>query len=155
MKKLQPIVKQRGYLTPDDLLALSNWKLRGDRAAHHIKKNEKYESGYIKDMTRLAFSAETELGSVSCLCCLDGVRLPTASAILHWFHPKKRNEDDYPIWDPRATCSVAYNESDYKNWFEAWEAYVLLTRKHARAYDIDMRTLDRALYMYNGGKEKT
>lgn len=38
MKKLQPIVKQRGYLTPDDLLALSNWKLRGDRAAPHIKK---------------------------------------------------------------------------------------------------------------------
>lgn len=149
MEQLAPTVKRNGYLTADDLLALDKWKLDTGRNQHNIKKNEKQQVGIVEDMTRLAFSAKTELGRLRCLFALKGVKLPVGSAILHWFH-----EDEYPIWDPRARESVQYDETLYDHWFKGWIAYMNFCKKTAKDNGVCMRTLDRALWKYSKMKSK-
>lgn len=119
VEDLVPGVTRKGFLTSADLLELSNSKLPTGRNTHNIEKNEKMNKGFVKDMTRLAFSAKTELDRICCLCSLKGVSLSVASAILHWFH-----EDPYPIWDFRALESAQFDEKQYKHWFDGWETYV-------------------------------
>ncbi len=73
---------------------------------------------------------------------LDGVGWPTASAILHLFHKNK-----YPLLDFRALWSISIE--NYKYNFNFWWDYVLFTRKISEKNNIDMRTLDRALWQYS------
>ena len=140
IEKLAPEVKERGFLTSPDLIILSRWK-SDERNIHHAKSNS---DDFVQEMTRSAFTAINERDRIDYLCCLQGVELPTASAILHWFHT-----DDYPIWDFRALETIQFDKSQYKNWFERWEAYVSFCQRKAKEYDVDMRTLDRALWQHS------
>lgn len=138
IEKLVPEVKKRKYLKAAELLKLSNWKLWTGRNTHNIRKNSDLD---VEEMTGFALDAKTEIGRIHCLLSLSGVDIAIGSAILHWFH-----EDDYPIWDVRALETVQFNKSQYKNWFQRWEAYVLFCRQTAKDHNIDMRKLDRALW---------
>ena len=140
MENLVSEVKGKKRLTSPDLIILSRWK-SGERNIHHVKNNS---DDFVQEMTHAAFTAANERDRIDYLCCLKGVNLATASAILHWFHT-----DDYPVWDFRALETVQFDESQYKNWFERWEAYVTFCRRKAKEYDVDMRTLDRALWQYS------
>ena len=104
----------------------------------------KNESVIVEGFTRYAFSTDDEAEKINRLCDLYGVQLPTASAILHWFH-----SDRYPVWDWRAKESVQYDSKTYKNEITGWKAYVEFCRKVTEETGVDMRTLDRALYMYS------
>jgi hypothetical protein len=67
---------------------------------------------------------------------------PTASTILHLCH-----KDPYPILDFRALWSLSTEVPDYR--YPFWEAYTAFTRAMATLADVDMRTLDRALWKYS------
>lgn len=138
-----PEVKDRGSLTLEDLLKLSEWKMQGKRNNSRVERNRDVT---IQETTRFVFIAETEEFKINCLLALHGVMLPMASSILHWFDDKGR----YPIWDWRARESVQYDHSKYKHWFEGWQAYVKFCQDVAEAAKVDMRTLDRALWQFHG-----
>ena len=140
MEKLVPEIKKNKCITETQLIEISEWKLWSERNTHNIIKNS---DGAIEEMTEFAFTAKSEIGRIGCLLCLSGVDIPIGSAILHWFH-----ECDYPIWDWRALVSVQYDKTEYKNWFARWNAYVKFCRDTSKEYDVDMRTLDRALWIY-------
>ncbi|WP_298433376.1 hypothetical protein [uncultured Jannaschia sp.] len=57
----------------------------------------------IERITALAFSLNEDAKSMQLLCVLDGVNVPTASAILSWMFPEK-----WPVIDQRA-WRVLYN----------------------------------------------
>ena len=133
---LVPEVKARGYLERAELLELSDWKSTRNR--RNIKNNR---DSVIEEITRFSLGAQTEEARINCLCCLHGVRLGVASAILHWFHA-----DDYPIYDVRALATVGVEK---KEGFEDWMRYVEFCRRTAKEYRIEMRTLDRALWWYS------
>ena len=141
IENLVPDVKKKGYLNASDLLQISNWKLWTGRNTHNIQKNNDIA---VEEMTYFALTAKSEVGRINCLLSLGGVNLAVGSAILHWFH-----KDDYPIWDWRALETVQFDKSQYKNWFQRWEAYVSFCRITAKENDVDMRTLDRALWQYS------
>ena len=125
------------------MLELSNWKLWTGRNTHNIKKNSNIA---VEEITNFALTAKSEAGRIKCLLYLDGVDLAVGSAILHWFH----EEENYPIWDFRALETVQFDKTQYKNWYEQWNAYVDFCRQTAIENDIeDMRTLDRALWQYS------
>ena len=73
---------------------------------------------------------------------LRGVGPPTASVVLHFFH-----EAPYPIIDFRAMWSLSVDEYNYS--FEFWQEYVDFCRDLAERNNVDIRTLDRALWMYS------
>ena len=147
-------VKDREYLKKQELVKLACWKLpdrwkRGrDEGKLGLVKTNSFDD--VKRYTRCAFLSTDDIDSLHHLRELDGVGRAVASAILHWFH-----EDRYPIWDIYARWSVRLNECwyQYKNNDERWRAYVEKCRTIADEYEVDMRTLDRALFEY-GKKNK-
>ncbi len=133
-------VKGRGYLNKSDLIDLSKW-MRTGRNMHRIEKNS---NDSVEEKTRSALMSTTERDSIGHLRCLSGIGWATGSAILHWFH-----KDPYPFWNEPALDAVQFARSHYSNALERWEAYVLFCRGIAERNNVDMRTLDRALWQFS------
>ena len=139
---LAPLIQKQGYMTKQQLQTLCQWK--SARSSGNTRSNSQQ---YVKEVTNFALSSDNERSRIEALTLLDGVGWPTASAILHLYHA-----DNYPILDFRALWSVnAKVPSQYS--FDFWWEYVLLTRNLSEKYNIDMRSLDRALWQYSKEKQ--
>ena len=130
-------VQEQGYLDKELLKRVARWK--SPRRAGLIEKND---DDYIRDITSWSFSATSERARIRVLRLLDGVGWPTASAILHFFH-----KDPYPILDFRALWSVGLEDYRYSSSF--WSDYTHFCRNIASRNQIDMRTLDKALWQHS------
>ena len=144
LKRLQDLecavapAKTCGFLTLDQLRAVARWK--SPRSAERIEKND---DDYVRVITRFALHTENERARIESLTLLNGVKWPSASVILHFFHAEK-----YPILDFRALWSVgAPVPTQYT--FPFWWEYVLFCRELADRSGTDMRTLDKALWAYS------
>ena len=141
---LRQKVANAGFLTKDQLKNIALWK--SPRSAGRIESND---TGYVLDITRFAFSTQNERSRIEALTLLDGVKWPTASVILHFFHP-----DPYPILDFRALWSVSVDVPNAYT-FEFWWPYVEFCRSMADRNSIDMRTLDQALWQFSKEKQSS
>ena len=133
-------IKNRGYLTKKELQIIGEWKT--PRSKSRIASNTE---DYIKEVTQIAFSTDSEKLRIEILNLLTGVSWPTASVLLHFYHT-----DSYPIIDFRALYSLNCEHikpQDYK--FEFWQKYTDFTRGLANQANVDMRTLDQALWQYS------
>lgn len=136
--ELRPEVRRAGFLTKAQLREVAKWK--SPRSAGRMESNEE---SYVREITSMSLSAKTERGRIELLTLLDGVQWPSASVILHLFH-----EQNYPILDFRALWSVnGIVPSQYT--FDLWWEYTEYCRKLAQRNNVDMRTLDRALWQYS------
>ena len=82
------------------------------------------------------------------LTLLDGVRWPTASVVLHFFH-----KDRYPIVDFRAPWSMSMDVPNQYS-FDFWWKYAGYCRVMADRAHLDMRQLDQALWQYSKENQK-
>lgn len=135
--KLRSVVQERGFLTKTDLYKIASWKAA--RSAGRVERNSEAD---VREITRIAFLTTSERARVESLLILDGVGWPMASVILHFYH-----RDPYPILDYRALWSSSLHATAYD--FEFWWSYVQFCRKVAARSDVDMRTLDKALWQYS------
>ena len=135
--EIRPTVQAQGYLDKELLKRVARWK--SPRPARHVEKND---NDYVKEITMWSFSATTERARIRVLRLLDGVEWPTASAILHLFH-----RAPYPILDFRALWSVGLEDYRYSSAF--WLDYTHFCRDIASRNQINMRTLDRALWQFS------
>ena len=138
LSDLKADIDARGYLTKADLRTITRWK--SPRSAGHMEKNS---DDYIREISRVAFTAEFERIRIEVLTLLDGVRWPTASVVLHFFH-----RDPYPIVDFRALWSVSMDVPKQYS-FEFWWQYVEYCRSVASRSNIGIRQLDQALWQYS------
>ena len=120
LSDLKADIDARGYLTKADLRTITRWK--SPRSAGHMEKNS---DDYIREISRVAFTAEFERIRIEVLTLLDGVRWPTASVVLHFFH-----RAPYPIVDFRALWSVSMDVPKQYS-FEFWWQYVEYCRSVA------------------------
>ena len=98
---------------------------------------------FICEVTRCALSTPAERLRIEVLTLMNGVSWPTASVILHFFHP-----DDYPILDFRALWSLkSAVPQPYE--FVFWQAYTRHCRKLSKLSGVSMRTVDRALWQFS------
>ncbi len=135
---LKKNVQSKGFLSKSQLFLVAKWK--APRSAGHVDKNK---DKYVKEITAFAFKARDERSRIETLTILDGVSWPTASVILHLFHKEK-----YPILDFRALWSASTSvPPQYR--FSLWWAYVEFCRDIAKRNNVDMRTLDRAMWQYS------
>lgn len=133
-------IKNRGYLTKKELQIIGEWK--SPRSKSRIASNLE---NYIIEVTKIAFSTKNEKLRIEILNLLVGVSWPTASVLLHFYH-----QDRYPILDFRALYTLNCENikpQDYK--FELWIEYTKFTRGLAKQANVDMRTLDQALWQYS------
>ena len=140
--EISPKIQAQGYLDKELLKRIARWK--SPRRAGLIEKND---DDYIKDLTSFAFSATSERARIEVLLLLDGVGWPTASVTLHLFH-----KDPYPILDFRAMWSIGLDDYTYSSSF--WSDYTSFCREITSCNQIDMRTLDKALWQYSKENQK-
>jgi hypothetical protein len=131
-------IQSRGYMTKDELRAVANWK--SPRSERHIEKNDEE---FIGAISSFALSSEDERARISALTLLDGVQWPTASVLLHFFH-----QDPYPILDFRALWSLSMEVPPQYN-FKFWWSYTEFCLSLAKEVNLDMRSLDQALWQYS------
>lgn len=135
-------IDARGFLTKADLRAVARWK--ATRSAGRMEKNSE---AYVQEISGFALTTADERARIEALTLLDGVRWPTASVVLHFFH---RNR--YPIVDFRALWTVSMDvPSQYS--FDFWSRYVEYCRTLATRARINMRVLDQALWQYSKEKQ--
>ncbi|RKU27133.1 hypothetical protein C6497_11930 [Candidatus Poribacteria bacterium] len=130
-------VQQQGYLDIELLKTVALWHF--PQSAHHIDSNSESD---VRKITGNALEIQGEIIRLEVLTDLTGLGFKTASAVLHFFHKEK-----YPIINEPAMWSLSVDEADYS--YEYWLKYVDFCRDHAERNSVDMRTLDRALWMYS------
>ena len=135
--EIKPHVKRQGYINKELLKKVVRWK--SQRRAGLIEEND-YD--YIKEITEWSFRTTNERVRIEVLRLLDGVEWPTASVILHFFH-----RDPYPILDFRAMWSI--NLENYTYSLPFWREYTSFCRDIAAHNQVDIRTLDAALWQYS------
>lgn len=131
-------IQRTGYLTKQQLRSLVRWK-----SPRNISRMEKSTDEFIKEVTSFALRSTNERAQIEALTLLDGVAWPTASVVLHLYHP-----DPYPILDFRALWSVQTDVPSQYN-FVFWHAYTTFCRTLAKKRKVSMRVLDRALWRYS------
>ena len=135
-------ILRRGYLTKYELYTVARWKLYvyGEDAAEPASKNP---DDLIKVTTRQAFASTDDWEKLLSLTQLRGVGQSVASAVLHLY-----DERQYPILDVNALWSVGLGKKRRKE-YPFWLEYIAFCRDVANRNEIDMRTLDRALWRYS------
>ena len=134
-----PAAKERGWFTASEFFELADWK--SPRPRRHVRANR---PAVIEEATRIALSAEAEEIRMGVLLAIRGVQWPTASTVLHFGH-----RDRYPILDVRALESLGFTQKNAYYDFDFWWDYVTICRRLADEHEMDMRTLDRALWQWS------
>ena len=127
-----------GYLTREDLLEIGEWK-SGCRNIPRLNLNQEK---IINEASNWSFRT----GKHKFICALNGIRLPTASAIMHFAFP-----ESYPIIDVYALNALGVKEPssyDSPRGQQLWNEYKRNCLTWARKYRVSLRTLDRALWLY-------
>jgi len=138
LTELRPKVQTRGYLLKKELQKIAHWK--APRSSGYVKTSS---DDYVHEITGLSLKARNERIRIEILTLLDGVSWPTASVILHFSH-----SDPYPIIDFRALWSVSL-EVPSQYGFKLWWCYTEFGRTIVQKNNVDMRTLDKALWQYS------
>jgi hypothetical protein len=129
----------RGYYTRDAFVTVCSWKT--DRSAPLVEGNS---TELVEAATRASFAAGgDETDRMESLVTLEGVGVPTASALLHFAFP-----GDYPILDVRALASLGHKgRSVYPVSF--WIRYLEACRRLAAEHGVSIRELDKALWQWS------
>lgn len=136
--ELSPEVQKRGYLTLKELKDVCEWKT--SRSRERVKINREDD---VNEITKVCFETTNERLRIGSLLLLEGVEFPTASVILHFFHP-----DPYPILDFRALQSAGVERPAVYT-FGFWNQFVDFTRGIASEQRVNMRTLDKAMWQWS------
>ena len=133
----------RGRYTRGEFLAVCRWK--SPRSRPLVEANS---ARAVRAATGAALATADEAARIACLLGLQGVGVPTASALLYFAFPER-----YPILDVRALESLGCRgRSTYPVRF--WLEYLQACRAIAAEHGVTVRTLDMALWQYskeNGG----
>lgn len=95
-------------------------------------------------MSAIAKKTRSEQLRIQVWTLLAGVSWPTASVFLHFAFPEK-----YPILDVRALWSLKIDPPPKQYTFPFWKEYADFCRNLSLETVRDMRTLDKALWMYS------
>lgn len=134
-----PRTKTAGYMTFDDFYKICMWK--SARQKQRYIKNKTV----IEAVTKEAFSKQDEKEKIKILCDkLEGVGIPTASAILTIVFPEK-----YAIVDIRC-ISILREKLDIKISkyisIYTWLEYLKVMREISKENNITPRELDMAFF---------
>lgn len=135
-----------GHLRRNELLEIGRWKSSGRRNDRHFISNREID---VIEISHKAFADENmkPFGRLKHLTILNGVEIPTASAIMHFAFP-----ETYPVIDVRALNTLGIKASSISP--RLWYTYQKNCCDWADEYDVDLRTLDRALWQYDKDQKK-
>ncbi|MGA2442176.1 MAG: hypothetical protein ABSH08_14575 [Tepidisphaeraceae bacterium] len=141
--KMGAAVGNRGWLEFEEFLTIAKWK-----SARPTPRYEENSKEGVIEVSKCAFSAAHDLERIVILTELAGVRVRTATAILHLCFPQRFPMLD--IWTV-AAMGIPREQSekwDDVDWLRAWLDYAKICRDYALKSGHDLRSIDRALWAY-------
>ena len=132
--------------TRTNLRTIVEWKLGSFSHLKPWRIVEKNSDEEIADAVRLAADAKTDRSGIAVLVGLSGVGIPVASAILTAMFPLR-----YTVIDKRALTSLGHPNNDGAMKF--YLEYLAECRRLADLYNVELRTLDRALWQWRPAKD--
>jgi hypothetical protein len=153
--ELLALADRYGYDSDDDALSSGRKIAAGDYSIANLKIIIEWKSArvaglieqnsdvFVAKVLRFATDKRTsERSAIDTLCGLTGVGIPVASAILTMVYP-----DKYTIIDFRALEALGVKKGE--DTVEFYMQYLQKCRELAQSHDIDLRTLDRALWQWS------
>lgn len=138
----------RSKLTVDTLFQIAREKSR--RKAALVRRNDDH---LVERVTELAFSLSDGQKAVRLLCVLDGVDLPTASAVLSWMFPDRWPVIDVRAWQTLHSFGVVTSRASGRGLGMAqWRVYLQAVEALLDQLDGLAKTpqqVDRLLYAYD------
>lgn len=143
-KCVSPAVEKRGEYLQEEFLQVCDWKTTRTRSL--VRSNN---PSHIAEITRMAFQCSDNL-RVPVLSILRGVSTPTASALLTVWKP-----DEYTIIDFRVLSALsnlshgAIAKTDLTRAQKSYIDYLILMKTLSESIGCDLRSLDKALWMFD------
>jgi len=142
-ESIGPKIRERGYIQFEEFFKICMWKSR--RPKQKYLKNKTI----IETITKKCFIEKNESKKISLLCELEGVAIPTASAILTIVYPEKYAVIDVRCLDMLIDLGFKMKKSiSSVNWLN----YLKIMRSLAEENLVTPRQLDMALFAMH--KEK-
>lgn len=124
----------------DEVLRVVRWKAA--RSSGYFLRND---PAVVEARVREALDANDPLEALDILTRMHGVKERMASAILAAFRPDRYTVMDWRAWE--ALRSLGHlSEAEPRSWRKRWVPYLEACRALAVRFDVDLRTLDRALW---------
>jgi endonuclease III len=139
------VVRLRGHLTKQEFLAICRWK--SPRSIRHGMKNS---SKRIRRHSAIALASCDERARLEALTALDGVGVPTASAILTLTNPRRYGVIDIRVWRLLFELgSVRTKPGGVGFTFNEWSEYLAVLRLQAKRLGASVRAVEYSLFLYH------
>jgi hypothetical protein len=145
LKILNEKKNYQNYLNKNQLLQILKWK--SPRPLRHYKKNE---DDFIKHVTKLSYKENNDRLKIHILTSLNGVKYPSASAILMFKDPTNYPVIDIRVWKQLHKFKlVKENPSGTNFTLDQWLLYLEIIRHYAKQYGLKAREIEKKLFDYD------
>jgi len=140
----------RGYLTKSELVAACRWK--SPRSIGHVMGNDPRK---IRKATTAALASTSERARMEALLVLQGVSVPSGSAILTMLDPERYGAIDIRAWQLLHRLKLVDGARSGTGLSAAnWEAFLSAIRALAARLQATPREIERALFYVHRDHQK-
>ena len=138
-------VKRDRELSRGEFLDICYWK-----SPRSIRRCERNSASEVERITSEVFRTKSEKTRLALLISLQGVSVPTASAILTLTNPKRYGVIDIRVWQLLfALQSVTSRPAGQGFTFNHWFRYLKILRHHAQRRKVSVRKLELTLFKFH------
>lgn len=150
-EELRGKLQKNEFATKEDLKNIIEWKFQGQlkgRRSLNIKRLNNVNPKLIVDISKLAFTADSDKTRLKLLTVIDGVGYAIATVILTFFNPQNYGILDFHAWNAIF--------QDGKKTFGEREClrFIGELRRIAREVDLPCRDVEKALFKKDKLKRK-
>ena len=132
-------------LSRGEFLDVCYWK-----SPRGIRRCEKNSATRVEQITQKVFATRSEREKIDLLISLEGVSIPTASAILTLTDPRNYGVIDIRVWQVlHALESVTSNPKGQNFTFQHWDQFLQILRYHAGQRKVPTRLIELTLFEYH------
>jgi hypothetical protein len=132
-------------LSRGEFLDICYWK-----SPRGIRRCEKNSATKVEQTTQRVFATRSEEQKIELLTSLEGVSIPTASAILTLTDPANYGVIDIRVWQLlHQLKSVTSNPGGQNFSFRHWCDYLQILRHHSRRLKMPARLIELTLFQYH------
>jgi len=143
-------------MSKEDLIEVVKWKFATN--PHRLKRElnliEKLDDIAIRQFSKLAFDTDNEVTRITYLRKIKGIGLAVASAILTFFDPKNYGVFDIHIYDELFDTNPKTRPKDISQNPGLYIKLLEKLRQTASKYNLDVRTVEKALFKKNYDKSR-
>jgi hypothetical protein len=132
-------------LSRGEFLDICYWK-----SPRGVRRCEKNSARAVEETTQKVFATRSEKTRIDLLTSLEGVSIPTASAILTLTDPRNYGVIDIRVWQVlHALGSVTSNPRGQNFTCEQWLQFLRILRQHSRQLKVPTRLIELTIFKYH------